>query len=290
MKLSVYTLACPEWTFEEAAAKIAGLGIPGVEWRVAPVAEKITFDPRDGGRFWGANRATIPADKVVEAARRVAKITADNGLTATFLAGGPQPTELDAIRRQMEAAQVLGAPAIRVGCGGSRTDDVNAAFDEARRSWDEVEKLAARTGVKAVVETHHGTLVPTASAVRRFVEGRDPAHVGVLWDPGNMVWEGHERYELGLPLIRPWLAHVHVKNARPYLEGADEMRRLRWSYRWCPLRNGLVDWPAAVAALRKVGYDGWLSLEDFNPETQAEEKLKDFADYFAGIIGTTDRS
>jgi sugar phosphate isomerase/epimerase len=48
----------------------------------------------------------------------------------------------------------------------------------------------------------------------------------------------------------------------------------------------MVDWPAVVQALAKVGYQGFLSLEDFNPDTQAEEKLKDFADLFGKILQT----
>jgi len=284
LKLSVYTLACPEYTFEQAAAKIAEVGIPAVEWRVAQVADKMKFDPRDPGRFWGANRATLPVADLEKKAREVAKITRDYGLEASFLAGGPCPSDLEEIRREMAAAQVLGAPAIRVGAADGGGDDLNAAFDAARKSWDAVERLAGQTGVKAVVETHHGTIVPTASAVRRFVEGRSPGRVGVLYDPGNMVWEGHERYDYALQLIRPWLAHVHVKNACPFVAGADEYQRLVWQYKWCALRAGVVDWPAVVEALARVGYEGCLSLEDFNPETQAEEKLVDFADLFGQIL------
>ncbi|MBM4079856.1 MAG: sugar phosphate isomerase/epimerase [Planctomycetes bacterium] len=285
MKLSVYTLACPEFTFEQAAAKLVQHGIPGVEWRVGKVTKEITFDPRDPGRFWSSNRATIPQDDVENVAKRVAKITADHGLQASILAGAPQPTELDQIRREMAAAQTLGAFAVRVAAGPVAADIV-AAFDSSREAWEAVEDLARRTGVKALVEIHHGTLIPTASATRRFVQDRDPKHVGVLYDPGNMVWEGTERPDYALQMIRPWLAHVHVKNARAFIEGADERRCLRFAYRWCSLRTGMVNWAAIVAALRKVGYDGFLSLEDFTPETQADAKLADFADLFKQILGS----
>jgi sugar phosphate isomerase/epimerase len=99
-----------------------------------------------------------------------------------------------------------------------------------------------------------------------------------------MVWEGHERPEYGLRMIEPWLAHVHVKNARPEVQGAGDLRQLEWGYRWCGLREGMVDWPAVVEVLRDIGYEGYLSLEDFNPDTQAEGKLTDFADYFGAIF------
>lgn len=285
MRLSVYTLACPEYTLDEAAASLTRHGIPAVEWRVAPVNPEIVFDPRDPGRFWGSNRATLPVADLENAAREAARITAHHGLEVSFLAGAPAPQDLDAVARQMAAAQVLGAPAIRVSPGGdAQAADLSAAFDEARRSWDGVEELAGRMGVRAVVEMHHFTLVPTASATRRFMEGRDPRHVGVLYDPGNMVYEGFERPEYGLQMVRPWLAHVHVKNARPVVTGADDLRCLRYGFQWCSLRNGMVDWVGVVKALRDVGYEGYLSLEDFNPDTQAEEKLRDFVDLFRRIL------
>lgn len=284
MKLSVYTLACPEFTPAQAAAKVAALGMDGIEWRVANVPAEIKFDPRDGGRFWGANHATLPLAGLENAARAAAAITRDNGLETSFLAGGADPSDLDSVKAQMSAATILGAPAIRVGPGSLEGDHLSAAFDAGRRAWDGVEKTAAQMGVKAVVETHHYGLMPSASAARRFMEGRDPACCGVLYDPGNMAFDGYERPEYGLQMILPWLAHVHVKTARPMITGADERRCLQWGHRWCTLREGIVDWAGQIEALRKLGYDGYLSLEDFNPDTQAEEKLTDFADLFKELL------
>ncbi|MFP4029685.1 MAG: sugar phosphate isomerase/epimerase family protein [Candidatus Brocadiia bacterium] len=286
MKLSVYTLACPEYSFEEAADKLEELDIKGVEWRVSDVPDEIAFDPQDGGRFWGSNRATIPRDSVVEKASEIANITEQHGLSASSLAGSPDPTDRDDLKRQMEAANILGASAIRVGIGGSEIEDFEEALAATQSQWDDVEQIAAEMGVKAIAETHHGGLIPSASAARRFVEGKDPEHVGILWDPGNMVWEGYERPEYGLSMIQPWLAHIHVKNARPVVLGTNDLGQANWGYEWCPLKEGLLDWCEIMAILKQLGYDGYVSLEDFNPETQAEEKLNDFAQYFAQIMET----
>lgn len=284
MKLSVYTLVCPEYSLSEAAAGVARHGIPGIEWRVGRAGSDADFDPRDPQRFWKANRATLPADDLANAAREAAKITADSGLEASFLAGNVQPGDLDALKLHLEAARTLGAPAIRVGTGGPEDEDLGRAFDVARGSWDAVEKLASEAGVKAVVEIHHFSLMPSASAARRFMDGRDPACCGVLYDPGNMAFEGYERPDYALQMIRPWLAHVHVKSARPRVTGADERQCLKWQLDSCGLREGIVDWAAQVEALKACGYSGYLSLEDFNAATQAEEKLGDFADLFRDLL------
>ena len=39
--------------------------------------------------------------------------------------------------------------------------------------------------------------------------------LGIIHDVGNMVYEGYERYEMGLSILGPYLAHVHVKSAAP---------------------------------------------------------------------------
>ena len=84
-----------------------------------------------------------------------------------------------------------------------------------------------------------------------------------------MVHEGFEAYELGLELLGPYLAHVHLKNAayrRPDGGGV-------WQARWSPLADGLVDVQAFLDALSAVGYDGWLVVEDFSAERPVLEVL-----------------
>ena len=59
----------------------------------------------------------------------------------------------------------------------------------------------ARHGVRALVEIHMGTIVPSASAAAQFCSRFDPRHVGVIHDAGNMVFEGFERYRMGLEVL-----------------------------------------------------------------------------------------
>jgi sugar phosphate isomerase/epimerase len=127
--------------------------------------------------------------------------------------------------------------------------------------------------VKALVEIHHETIVPSASAARRFLDGFDPDAVGVIYDPGNMVWEGHEQYRLGLETLGPYLAHVHAKNSAWRQSGRRADGSLAWQATWAPLDAGIVDQPQLVATLREVGYDGWISVEDFTTERPLMERV-----------------
>jgi sugar phosphate isomerase/epimerase len=71
-------------------------------------------------------------------------------------------------------------------------------WERARRDYGEVARLARGHGVKALIEIHHEPIVPSASAVRRFLDGIDLESLGAIYDPRNMVREGHEQYRLGL--------------------------------------------------------------------------------------------
>jgi sugar phosphate isomerase/epimerase len=147
-------------------------------------------------------------------------------------------------------------------------------WERARRDYREVERVARAHGVKALVEIHHETIVPSASATRRFLDGFDPGSVGAIYDPGNMVWEGHEQYRLGLETLGPYLAHVHAKNSAWRQTGRRADGSLAWQAEWAPLDEGIVDLGDLLSALRAVGYDGWISVEDFTTEPPLSERVR----------------
>jgi sugar phosphate isomerase/epimerase len=88
----------------------------------------------------------------------------------------------------------------------------------------------------------------------------------VIHDAGNMVFEGFESYRMGLEVLGPYLAHVHLKNARWSPAGSRADGTIRWAAAFAPLGEGSVDVRELLRALRAVGYDGWISFEDFSTD------------------------
>ena len=43
---------------------------------------------------------------------------------------------------------------------------------------------------------------------RQALEGFDPAHIGLIFDPGNMVNEGFEDYQKSFELLGDYIAHI----------------------------------------------------------------------------------
>ena len=267
MKFGVFTVMLPDLTPEEAAGELAAAGYAGVEWRVTTVPEAVR---NAAPSFWGNNLCTlapVPAD-----AERGRSLAAQAGLAIPNLGTYIDVGDLAAVEHAMRFAALAGAPSIRVGVARTNASGSFAAlFGQTVAFLAGVEELARVSGVKALIEMHHGTIAASASAALRLVEHRDPARIGVIHDCGNMVYEGHEEYRRGLETLGPYLGHVHVKNAafdRPDGGGV-------WRPRWAPLHDGVVDFPALFAALRAVGYDGWVVVEDFSQAYPSRVALRE---------------
>jgi sugar phosphate isomerase/epimerase len=77
-----------------------------------------------------------------------------------------------------------------------------------------------------------------------------------------------------LETLGPYLAHAHVKNARWRQTDRRADGSLAWQAEWAPLDAGIVNLRDLVAALRDVGYDGWVSVEDFSTEQPLAERVR----------------
>ena len=219
--------------------------------------------------FWRNNLCTLaPTAADAERARTLA---AQAGLAIPNLGTYIDVGDLAAVEHAMRFAVLAAAPSIRVGVARTQAPGSHAAlFGQTVDFLAGVEERAQEIGVKALIEMHHGTIAASASAALRLVERYDPAYIGVIHDCGNMVYEGHEDYRCGLEMLGPYLGHVHVKNAafdRPAGGGV-------WRPRWAPLRDGVVDFAALFAALRAVGYDGWVVVEDFSQAYPSRAALR----------------
>jgi sugar phosphate isomerase/epimerase len=272
MQFAVFTASLPEYNPEEAVALLAEVGYDGVEWRVTDQAP--SPDGRPG--FWAGNRCTLPLSSFVEDAPRVRDLTERAGLAMPNVGAYFLCDDLDGVEQGMRGSALLGAPCMRVRLPHYEGSESYVKLrDRALENFRAVESLAWRHGVRALVETHQGTLAPSASAAARFLERFDPRYVGAIHDAGNMVVEGYEQYRLGLETLGPYLAHVHLKNCRWRVVGTRPDGSEEWRAEWAPLTQGVVDVAALFRALRNVGYDGWISFEDFSTEQPLRRRIRD---------------
>jgi len=283
MKFSIFTVMLPDWDLATAVAKLKQYGYDGVEWRVTNTRKEVKNDPPS---YWGNNHCTVEFDTILDNAKKVWDLTRKAGLKTAALAGYSRADDLEATKVLLDAAKIMHAPLVRVGTpryDGKIRHDV--LFKAARKDYQKTAKLAEKAGVKACLETHMGIITPSASSARRLLDGLDPDAVGVIYDPGNMVTEGHEETKMGLEILGPYLAHVHCKNGAWERKLHTEPGEHPWKPGTAtPLDEGIVDWKKVLGCLKAVGYKGYVSFEDFSDSRNTEDKVKFNIGYVKSLL------
>lgn len=272
MRFAVFTASLPDWTPEHAVRELADAGYDGVEWRITD--QEPSPDGRPG--FWAGNRCTWPFATLADDLPRIRRITEEAGLAMPSLGCYVRCDRPDDVDAAMRAAAGLGVGQLRVTVPPYDPDEsYRAVWRRRRAEYGEVARLAGRHGVRALVEIHHRTPVQSPHAAASFVDGFDPDRVGVIHDVGNMVFEGWSEYRLGLEVLGEHLAHVHLKSGAWRPDGERPDGSVSWSGVAAPLRAGIVDVPALFAALHRVGYDRWVTFEDFSTEAPPADRIRD---------------
>lgn len=175
---------------------------------------------------------------------------------------------MDALKRVMEMAHVVGSPLVRImtqkkeqilwGRNGAEIWNVaHGAWDSMAPMIAPAVDLARKEGLTLVVETGNGTMINSNYTARKLIDELDAKDVlKVLWDPANNCWCHELAYPDGYAeLDGGYLGHIHIKDVivdtpRATLEVCEMgMGQLG------PLFQPIAD------ALRADQYDGVISLE-----------------------------
>ena len=252
MNLGICSVSLFDHTPEQAIATVTAAGYGGIEWRVTDAGAGAGTDRFDD------NRCTLTPGEVAAVVARCASA----GLTVIGLDTYVDSGDRDGAERAFALAAATGVPWIRFRAPWRDGTPWRQAFSAATAFVAYLEQRGIAHGVRALLELHQRTICPSASLAHRLLAGTDPAAVGVLYDAGNLMIEGYEDHRIALDLLGPYLAGVHLKNVafdRPPGGGV-------WQPRWSPLDDGVVDVAGLLEALDAVGFDGWISLEDFSDD------------------------
>ncbi len=276
MRTSLYTLVTREFTLQESLEMAVQAGFPAVDLRQGHNAEDTI------------HLSISISDAEAEAVRGLVEAAGlqVSGLTTYYHVGKTDPAEgqaeLDGLRRGFALAGILGARFVR--CSGPRLDfpgGYEAAREAFRRQVDTLAPEAQAAGVTLTIEQHGGTYFSSAGQILDMYRGVGNEYTGIVYDPGNCFSEGYERPWVQVEMLAKLIKAVHVKNYMTIVgEGSQETlpcepRRLD---------EGLLDWGDIVSRLRAVGYDSYLTLEDFyGGFPSAQERLDWDAAYLNGL-------
>ena len=216
------------------------------------------------------------------------------GTTTANRAGDELHTKhMDALRRVIEMAHIVGSPLVRIMTqkkeqilwghnGAEKWNVAHGAWDTMPPMIAPAVELARAEGVTLVVETGNGTMVNSNYTARRLIDELNAKDaLKVLWDPGNNCWCHELAFPDGYHEVKDgYLGHVHIKDVHVDTPRATlEVRRMG---------EGLLGplFAPIAQALRDDGYDGVVSFESvYHPGNGSfEDGFRQCAETFKEIF------
>lgn len=191
------------------------------------------------------------------------------GMTSANRAGDVlHTTHMDALRRVIEMAHVVGSPLVRIMTPKKEQilwgENGAEKWNVAHGAWDAMLPLIAPAvdvakdaGVTLAVETGNGTMVNSNYTGRRLIDELDAKDtLKVLWDPGNNCWCHELAFPDGYDQISDgYLGHIHIKDVKVDTPRAFLSVKRMGEGQLAPLFEPIAD------ALRRDSYDGVISFE-----------------------------
>ena len=278
MKISVSTYSYKNTDQFDCIAMAADAGFDGIEFTelTPPEGEdKISF-----------------AKRIKAEAERVGIEISNYSVGAKFIWDTDEEldAEIERVKGCIDVAEVLGVKRVRhdaaTAPGRYRTFD--GALPVIAEGCRKITEYAEAKGIKTMIE-NHGYFCQGAERCEKIVAAVNHPNFGLLADMGNMLFADSDP-AVSFGRIAPYTEHVHAKDfhiklpqdmpGRGYRFTVSDGRLLRGAI----IGHGDVPVIQCLKALKRVGYDGYVSIEFEGMEEPVEaigiglENLKKYID------------
>jgi inosose dehydratase len=125
--------------------------------------------------------------------------------------------------------------------------------------------VSERFGLQLVYLPHAETHVEYEDQIEAFLEQTDPKRVALCLDTGHHAYRGGDPVAFFLKHHQR-IPYLHLKSVDRQKQQWVEREKIPFAIAvandmFCEPSQGAVDFPAFLAALRKVDYDGWVCVE-----------------------------
>ena len=247
----------------------------------------------DGIQIYATTGEFSPA--VLTSARKaeIRALLQENRLTISALCGdmggygfqiaGDNPERIEKTERIIDLAAEFGVPVVTTHIGVIPADKAHPRYAVMLDAMRRCGAYAAARGVTLAIETGP----EKASVLRAFIEDTDGG-VGVNLDPANFVMVTGQDPVEAVELLGGYIVHTHAKDGVMlrqtdpqiiydcFARGGIEALNVADYFLETPLGEGHVDFPRYIEALRRVGYDGYLTIERETGDRPAEDIRKAF--------------
>ena len=259
MKIGVIT-DCFKKTHKEGIEKAASLGLDGVQ-------------------IYATTGAFSPDTLTSEAKEEYKALIRSHGLVVSALCGdmGGYGFEIEAdnqervekTKRIIDLAEEFGTSVVTTHIGVIPEDRSAERYKVMLAALTECGIYAKEKGVTLAIETGP----EKASTLLAFLKDTKGG-VGVNLDPANFTMVTGQDAVEAVYLLRDYIVHTHAKDGimldknqdptdvyHAFAVGGVDALNACAGFREVPLGEGEVEWDKYLAALREIGFDGFLTIE-----------------------------
>ena len=259
MKLGVIT-NCFGKTHFEGIEMAAELGLSGVQI----YATTGSFSPETLSEEQKAEYKRLLAQRGMV----VSALCADMGGFG-FERAEDNPERIEKTKRIIDLAVEFGAKAVTTHIGVIPADKADPTYKVMLDALTEIGLYAKSAGVTMAIETGP----EKAATLLAFLQDTKGG-VGVNLDPANFTMVTNQDAVEAVYILRDYIVHTHLKDgvlldpeqvpADVYhafaIGGVDALNACK-GFKEVPIGEGQVDWAKYIAALKDIGYEGFLTIE-----------------------------
>ena len=241
---------------------------------VRTALEKAAALGADGVQMY-AVRGDVSPEMTAAQRAELRDMVASNGLVISALCGDlgsggfcfadRNPAKIERSKRIVDLAKELGTDVITTHIGVVPKDPAHPRFSIMQAACGELADYAASVGAHFAVETGP----EPATVLRAFLDTIHSSGLGVNLDPANLKMVCDDDPAAAVHTLKDYIVHTHAKDGKmlfwkdpEYIYAMKpEPEQTPCSFLEVPLGEGNVNFPTYLAALKEIGYQGFLTIE-----------------------------
>ncbi|MDR2505231.1 MAG: sugar phosphate isomerase/epimerase [Oscillospiraceae bacterium] len=246
---------------KEGIKKAAELGVTGVQ-------------------LYAVSGETAPWNMDAQARAELRKVVADNGIVVSAVCGdlwgygftnpNENPERIEKSKQIIDLSLELGCKIITTHGGVIPEDETHPRHLNIKAAFEAIGSYAQKAGAVLAIETGP----EPAAVLRSFLDKLETRGVAVNLDPANLIMSVDDDPVKAVETLKPYVVHTHAKDGillrkvdptyMYHTYGVEPPADLPDEWDICremPLGEGGVDWDNYLAALKNIGYTGYLTIE-----------------------------
>ena len=228
-----------------------------------------------GVQIYATEGETAPENLTPAKRRKLLDMVKSHGLAVSALCGDlgsggfaraeANAAKIERSKRILDLAKDLETNVVTTHVGVIPEDPAHPRYPVLQAACGALAEYADSLGAHFAIETGP----ETAKTLKVFLDSLHSKGVSVNLDPANFVMVTGDDPAAAVVTLKDYIVHTHAKDGvRHYYRDPEEVYGMveshivtSPSYEEVPLGKGSVDWDAYLAALRGIGYRGFLTIE-----------------------------